>query len=141
MKSFIASFCVLSILFSASKRIVCDSEMKQITNFVCSLVFLVTLFSYISNLKINSEYTFPSDENVMYDTQDDIYKIVSEPVIGAILEDENIAYEKIAVKTDKSSENGIVISKVTVYSQEDREKIKEAIMTKADVKEVEVVGD
>lgn len=145
MKSFLLSFILIIAVISAAKWLLNDGEMKNITAFFCSLVLIFSLFSHkngeklpVFNYKTADFYT----ETASFPHENSLIEASSIPIIAAILTENGINYSKIELKTNKTQENGIIISKVIVYSSfNDTEKIKEVIINNTSAKSVEVISD
>lgn len=139
MTSFLISFCVAAVILSVSKWLLSDGEMKSITNFLLSVVFLSTVLSAV--LKTDFSFFKTNVQN------DDTYSTalsenVATVVLETVLTGEGISYEKIETKADKQEDGSIIISEVTVYSKNcDEKKISDTIYGKTDVKNVEVISD
>lgn len=138
MTAFLVSFCVFVVVISVSKWLISDGEMKSITNFFCALVFIITVISRFPK----AELSFPAVNTDTNDYSAKLCESAALPVIAAVLSEEDIAYEKIEVKADKTEDGSIIISKVTVFSKEsDIKKTEELLCSKLNTQDVEVISD
>ena len=139
MTSILVSFCVAAVLLSVSKWLLSDSEMKGITAFMVAIVFIATLFSFVSK----KEFSLPTMSDINETScQSELCEEVAATVIAALLDQEGIAYEKIETKANKQEDGGIIINKVTVYSKNcDISRITDTLYAKTQVEYVEVISD
>lgn len=139
MTGFLVSFCIISVILSVSKWLISDGEMKNITEFLCVIVFFVTVISLFFKADISFEAINTQSED-MYSQQ--LCESVAATVIAAVLDEEKLPYEKIEVKADKTDEDSIIISEVTVFSNKgDAKRTREILCSKTAVKNVEVISD
>ena len=145
MKNFLISFILIVAVVSAAKWLLNEGEMQKITAFFCSLVLIFSLFSSQNGSKIpvfNYKTADYQSQTTSFLHENDIICACSTPIVAAILKENGINYSKIELKTDKLSDNSIVINEVSVFSDyNDTEKIKDVLLKHTTAESVEVISD
>lgn len=132
-------FCLLCALLAVCDMIMPNGKTKQMVSFAASAVFLVAVLNTVKTA-VPKLSLLPQNYNLSAGTK--TYEEVAVLVVGALLNDEEVYYENLSVVTNNSKEDGIIISKVTVYTnQENKEKAENVIKNKTTAKTVEVVCD
>lgn len=132
-------FCLLSALLAVCDMIMPSGKTKQMVSFAVSAVFLVAVLNVIKTALPKISFL---PQNYVVSAESKTYEAVAVQVIEALLTDENVYYENLSVLTNNNGEDGIIISKVTVYTnQENRKKAENVIKNKTTAKTVEVICD
>ncbi len=131
-------FCLLCVLLACSDMLLPSGKTKGMVSFLISAVFMVSVLNLTKEVNIN----FNNIQNYKMEKSSAAYGFVAEEIIGALLTDEKVYYNKLSVLANNNGENGIVINKVTVYTnQENKEKAETVIKNKTTAKTVEVISD
>lgn len=137
LNSFIISFCGVCAAIGGISMILPSGKIskpvKQIIGLTVICAFL-GLFAVCLNIKINADKSF-SDEDYSIN-----YEETVKTVFETALKSKNIKFFKIIVYTDKTQSDRIFITKVKVFSDENKEKIVSAIGNSGEY-EVEVVNE
>ncbi len=132
-------FCLLSALLAVCDMIMPSGKTKQMVSFAVSAVFLVAVLNFVKAVTPKINFL---PKNYEIGTQSKTYEEVAVQVIGALLSDENVYYENLSVLTNNTEKDGIIINKVTVYTnQENKEKAETVIKNKTTAKTVEVISE
>ncbi len=138
MKGAAIGFCLLCVILSCADMLLPSGKTKGMVSFLISAVFLVSVLNLTKEVNLN----FDNIKNYEIKESSASYGFVAKEVIGALLTDENVYYEKLSVTANNNEKEGIVISKVTVYTnQENKEKAENVIKNKTTAKTVEVISD
>lgn len=135
----ILGFCAAAIFIGAVSVLSPERNMSRPTKYVISLVFIVvsvSLFSVFGKAQIPTV-----NSNVSPDVQaNDMLVYQTEYLCAALLRDNGIAAEKILVNTNIGSDGDIYISKITVYSNEDSQRIVQVVKSAFVTERVEVIN-
>lgn len=140
LTSFLTSLCAACVFIGAVHLICPDGNLGKPVKYVLSLVFLVTVISAAGLLKggINTDISFEASAAV----SDEALKAASARyVYGQALRASEINFTEITVCTDKNEDGSIVISKVIIYSDCDKERIRASLGGAAENTEVEIVNE
>lgn len=135
---FAAAFCGVCAVFGAVRLIVPRGTLSKTVMYVLSLVFLSVLLT----AALSAERFFPQIES-KYAANGDNTAMSRAAIISVFetaLTDGGINFDKIEVCTDKTADNSIIITEVTVYSSDSAPRIKELI-GRADSYEVKVINE
>lgn len=140
LTSFLTSLCAACVFIGAMHLICPDGNLGKPVKYILSLVFLVTVISAAGLLKGGF------DTNIGFETSaavsDEELKAASARyVYGQVLKSSEINFTEITVCTDKTEDGSIVISKVIIYSDCDKERIRAALGEAAKNIEVEIVNE
>ena len=139
LSDFFIAFCVSSV-FIGVLLIICPSGAmsKPIKNLLCLtfiLIITASAFKIDFNLNFNTHADSPHTNTQSIDTSSAIY------VYGECLNAAKIKFSKISVLTTKTDNGDIVISKVLIFSKEDKNKILLALGEVAQNFEVEIINE
>lgn len=138
LKGFISVFCTLCCTLGGLFILSPKGSFEKPVRYVFALtVLLCTLTSIISLTKL--DLNLNTQEFEISDISQ-FSKGTAEAVFKTALVKENVTFKKIEVITDKLENGSINITKVTVFSDEDPEKIKEIISPDGTL-EVEVINE
>ncbi|MBQ8740925.1 MAG: hypothetical protein IJY79_05205 [Clostridia bacterium] len=138
LNSFIISFCGSCILLGFLYMLCPSGNMSASVKYIFCLCFVCCV--------VGTAVSIPSPDFSCFDEAES-YEILTEQntavtaqtVFSEALRQQNINFRKIAVDTNKTSDGSIIISKVTVYTDELPQKIYEII--DSDSYEVEVINE
>lgn len=139
LSSFFIAFCVSSIFIGAVFILCPTGQMSKSVRFVFSLVFTLIIIS--SALKINFNFDFTPDTNGIGSNAEAIEKSSAVYVYSECLKQNKIDFSEISVLTTKTDDGRIVISKVLIFSKEEKNKILSALSVIAQNLEVEVINE
>lgn len=134
---FITVFCSICLLFGGIYILKPTGNTAKTVKYIFSLIFVCVVLTAIFKIK-NFDFSLKQnsvDYQISYDslTESAITKTFSEA-----LRSSNINFSKITVCTNKNDDGSISISKVTVISDEPKEKITEALGATSAEYEIEV---
>ena len=139
INSFLISFCV-SAIFIGFVFIICPSgQMKNSVKYILSLVFTLIIIS--SALKIDFDLDFKSDTSNTEATTQAIDEASARYVFETCLNASKIEFSKISVLTTKNADDSIVISKVLIFSKEEKSKILNSIEGITQNLKVEIINE
>ena len=136
--SFLTAFCICCISLGGLYTLCPKGKFAKAVKYVFCLCFMcciISCFSGIANINFSIKSS-SYDEILSAGAAAESARMVFERA----LENSNIKFSKITVLTDKDEIGSIFISKVTVYSDEDAEKIKNIISGNGSY-EVEVINE
>ena len=139
LSDFFITFCV-SAIFIGALIIICPSgQISKSVKYILSLVFSLLVISSV--LKIDFDLNFTPDKNSISSHTEALEVKSAEYVYSHCLKAENIEFSKISVLTNKTDDDRIVISKVLIFSKEDKNKIFLALSAVAQNFEVEIINE
>ena len=140
LTSFFMSFCVSAIFIGAIFIVCPNGKMSKPVKYILCLVFTVIIISSVS--KINPDFDLSASQPQNTTSNADKLKIQSaEYVWGECLKAANIKFAKITVCTNKLQDDSIIISKVIIFSNENKENILNALGDLAKTIEVEIINE
>jgi len=126
LNAFIISFCGSCILLGFLYMLCPSGSMSAPVKYVFGLCFVCCV--------AGAALTLPSPDFSYFDKVEETEilneqntAVTAQAVFGEALRQSDINFRKITVATNKMSDGSIIISKVTVYSGEDKSKIIQAI--------------
>lgn len=119
---FIIAFCSSCIFLGFIYMLCPEGSMTPSIKYVFCLCFLCCILSSVTNLKKFDFDDFSSAIKTETVTERSA-SVTAENVFAQALSSQNINFTKITVDTNKLSNESIIISKVTVYSDCDKEDI------------------
>ncbi len=136
--SFLTAFCIGCVTLGGLYMLCPEGKFQKAVKYTFSLCFLCLLISSVGSIgNLNFEINFKSDnEFISVGAAAESARIVFE---RALINSE-INFRKITVLTDKDTQGSIFISKVTVVSNENKEKILSVISGDGSF-EVEVINE
>ena len=137
--TFFTSFCVSAILIGAFYIICPGGEISKSVKNIFALVFTLVIIS--SALTVNPVFDFSGEISQNEEITNSIDTSGAVYVYSECLKAAKIEFSKISVLTNKNEDGGIVISKVLIFSSEEKEKILSALSVIAQNLEVEVINE
>ncbi len=122
--AFTSSFCVCIGIISCINILIPSGKNSKAVKFTVNLTIILLLIGLISAV-IKTDFTVKVPRDTAVNSE--ISSTVSKMVIEIALEDNGINFKKIKVNTDNSEDGNISISKVTVYSSDNKERIKKIL--------------
>ena len=140
LTSFLTSLCAACVFIGAMHLICPDGNLGKPVKYVLSLVFLVTVISAAGLLKggFDTDISFEASAAV---SEEELKTATARYVYGQALSAAEINFTEITVCTDKTEDGSIVISKVIIYSDCEKERILAALGAAAENIEVEIVNE
>ena len=134
---FFTSFCVGCVLIGALYIICPDGAISKTVKYVFSLVFLLIIITAANIPLKNLRFDLFSSQAI--ETNGENMQIsAAEFVFAHTLKSQNINFSKISIFTDKSDDQSIVITKVVIITDQQREKVINALGELAKNREVEI---
>ena len=124
--TFIIGFCSSCILLGFLYTLCPQDKLKNSVKYVFCLCFLCCILSGIGGISKLDLGEFKGSYSIPLLTEQSA-AITAQMVFSQALIDKNINFTKIAVDTNKLSDNSITISRVTVFTAEKVETIKSII--------------
>ena len=134
--SFAISFCGVCVATGGIYMLIPEGRMTKTVKY---LIVLTLLSALIGVFSINFNLKFQNKNNWSVHIEEDRKEEVITAVFERALKMNNIEFEKIVIFTDKTEEGSITITKIQVFSDENRDKIISAIGN-SNAYEVEVVN-
>ncbi|MDO4608694.1 MAG: hypothetical protein Q4B40_05840 [Clostridia bacterium] len=126
INAFITSFCVSCIVLGLLFILVPKGALNKSVKYIFSLCFVCCLISSVVALPKLDFSDFDVVRNREMVTEQNA-QMTAKAVFGEALKSQNINFKKITVDTNKPSDSSIIISKVTVFTDHDAEKIVDVI--------------
>ena len=140
LNSFLASLCTACVFIGVTHLICPDGNLEKPVKYILSLVFLVTVISAAGLLK--GEFSSDISFEVSAEASDEELSAASARyVYEQALRASEINFTEITVCTDKTEDGSIVISKVIIYSDCEKERIRAALGEADENTEVEIVNE
>mgnify|MGYP003299522244 CR=1 FL=1 len=139
LSDFFITFCVSAVFIGALLIICPNGKISKSVKYVLSLAFTLIIIS--SALKIDFDFNLKPDTEAITTHTEALDVKSAEYVYGHCLKAANIEFSKILVLTNKTDDNRIVISKVLIFSKEDKSKILLALNEVAKNFEVEIINE
>lgn len=137
--SFLTSFCVACI-FIGSLYIICpEGNLSKPVKYLLSLLFVVIVISCGKLTFKEINFTLPDTETQSINTEE-LEISSAKYVFSYTLRANDINFNEITVCTDKLTDGSIVISKVIIYTDCEKEKVLDALDTLAKTREVEIIN-
>ncbi len=136
----ITAFCAACVFIGALYIICPEGEMNKSVKYLLSLCFLISIIAAagVTIKRLDIQVALP-EQKVLQAEDMEIY--TAEFVYKYALEKAGINFSKITVCTDKTEDGSIVISKVIIYSDCEKEKILLALGQAAENFEVEIINE
>lgn len=138
--SAVTAFCVSSVFIGIIFIICPDGVMNKSVKYVLGLCFLVTLVTSIGVFSKNDSFHIEINDYVLTDTEN-LDVTTAKYIYSYALQKEGINFKKIEILTDKLSDGSIVINKIIVNSDCQKEKIINALGEAAKNFEVDVINE
>ncbi len=139
LSDFFITFCVSAVFIGALLIICPNGQMSKSVKYILSLVFTLLIIS--SALKIDFNLDFTPDTDSINSHTETLQTHSAAYVYGQCLKAAEIEFSKISVLTNKNDDGSIVISKVLIFSKEDKNKILSALSLVAQNYEVEIINE
>lgn len=136
----IISFCAASVFIGILYLLCPDGAMSKSVKYILGLAFLLSVIA-AAGITVNldnadfSQYEFSLGDSMELETES------ARQVYAYALTKSGVNFEEIEVYTNKSEDGSIIINKIVIYSDADREKIIEALGEVAQNFEVEVINE
>lgn len=141
MTQFFISFSTGCILIGALYILCPEGNIAKPIKHIFSLVFLIIIISAANIPLKNIDFSIPA---VSFDNSENYKQMQissAEFVFGEALKSQNINFSKISIFTDKTDDDSIVITKVVIVSNDNREKILNALGGLSENREVEIINE
>ncbi len=126
INAFITSFCVSCIVLGLLFILVPKGALSKSVKYVFSLCFVCCLIGSVITLPKLDFSDFNAARNYETVTEQNAEN-TAKAVFEQALKSQNINFKKITVDTNKLTDGSIIISKVTVFADQDAEKIIDVI--------------
>ena len=138
--TFLTALCTACVFIGAVHLICPDGSLGKPVKYVLSLVFLVTIISATGFLKggFSTDINFNTGAEV---SEEELKAASARYVYEQVLKSNQINFTEITVCTDKTEDSSIVISKVIIYSDCNKERVLAALGESAKNLEVEIVNE
>ena len=139
LNDFFITFCASAIFIGALLIICPNGHLSKPVRNILAIVFTLIIISAALKIDFNLDLTVNTDEitsnAAALDTHSAAY------VYGQCLKKAELEFSKISVFTNKNDDGSIVISKVIIFSKEDKNKILLALSQVAQNFEVEIINE
>ncbi len=138
--SFITAFCVACILIGSLYIICPEGKLSKSLKYILSLIFIVIIISssklpFINN---NIEFDFPKTQDVYFE---ELQLSSAKYIYSYALKEESINFKEIYFSTDNSPDGSIVINKVIIITDCQKEKVLKALGELSKTREVEIINE
>lgn len=135
--SFIISFCVVSCVIGGFYIVFPNGKLSKS---VKNIAVLSLICSFLGLFCVGLKIEIKSDMNFNAENRQEEMIDVTKMIFEKALKDNKIKYSKIIFITDKNESDSIIISKIVIYSKDDKEKILKIIGNDEEY-EVEVINE
>ena len=140
LSSVIVAFCVACIIIGALYILCPDGELSKSVRYVLGLSFILSIIAFTGITVKNPSAEFSFSSSQLTDSSDlDVAN--AKYVYSYALKSAGIDFSEITVCTDKQADGSIVINKVIIRSDCEREKILSVLGEMAKIYEVEIVNE
>lgn len=140
LNSIILSVCAASVCIGALYIICPTGKISKSVRYTFSLCFLLILISSVGITIKKSDLSFDIAKTGEINTEE-IDIAAAEYTYGLALKNAGINFSKIEVLTDNSNGDSIVISRLVIYSDNDRQRILSALGSATENFEVVVINE
>lgn len=138
--SFLSAFCVACILIGCLYIICPEGKLSKPIKYIFSLIFIVIIIS-CSKIPFFSKQIDLNTPDINTSTYDELQISSAKYVYAYTLRSQKINFSEITVCTDKLEDGSIVISKVIIFSDCEKEKILNALGGLKETREVEIINE
>ena len=140
LSSFLSAFCAASILIGCLYIICPEGKLSKPIKYVFSLLFVVIIISCSKIPLFDTKIDFTTPD-INTSTYEDLQISSAKYVYAYTLRSQKINFSEITVCTDKLEDGSIVISKVIIFSDCEKEKIINALGWLLETREVEIINE
>lgn len=121
---FIGAFCTMAAALGIIGILIPNGSMSKSVRFAFCLCFLAFLLTFSKVLPLESiDFNMESSE----ENYEEMRHSATKAVFAKALKSADISFNKLEIETSKNENGDIIITKVTVWSNDSAEKIKNAI--------------
>ncbi len=140
LSSFLSAFCVACILIGCLYIICPEGKLSKPIKYIFSLLFIVIIISCSKLPFFDTQIDF-SAPDINTSTYQDLQISSAKYVYAYTLRSQEINFSEITVCTDKLEDGSIVISKVIIFSDCEKEKVLKALDGLLETREVEIINE
>lgn len=138
INSFIISFCGASILLGFLYMLCPNGNMSASVKYIFCLCFVCCVVATATSIPTPSFSAFDKKQNVDILTEQKT-AVTAQAIFCEALRRSDINFRKITVDTNKLNNGSIIISKITVYTTEPQQRVREVL--DSDSYEVVVINE
>ncbi len=138
--SFLTSFCAACVLIGCLYIICPEGNLSKPIKYILSLLFIVIIISCGKITFKGNEIEFTAPQ-VNAQSSEELQILSARYVFEYTLRANQINFESITVCTDKLPDDSIVINKVIIYTDCQKEKVLKALGELSKTREVEIIND
>lgn len=139
ISTFLISFCAAAVFIGALYMLCPDGAMQKPIKYLLSLIFLLSVISVagitVKNIDIELDFTASQTDATDLEIKN------AEYVYSLALKNADIEFSEIEIFTNKADDGSIIINKVIIHSECERQKIVDALSEATKNIEVEVIND
>lgn len=136
----ITSFCASTVFIGAIFMLCPEGKMSKSVRYLLSLVFILTVITACCVTVKTPNFSLESFEVYEEDSSQSLIA-AAKYVYSFALTKEGINFKEITVCTNKDADGGIVINKVIINSNCEKEKILKALSEVSENYEVEIINE
>lgn len=140
LTSLLTAFCASCVFIGALYMLCPDGVMSKAVKYILGLVFLLSVIAAAGITVKTPDIDFSFPQSVYEDTAS-LDAASAEYVYSYALQSAGIDFSQITVCTDKTADGSIIISKVIIRSDCERERILSALGEAAKNYEVEIINE
>ena len=126
INSFIISFCTSCILLGFLYMLCPSGNLSASVKYIFCLCFLCCVITVAIKIKPPDFTMFNEIKSHEILTEQNT-AVTAQIIFGEALKKQNISYRKIVVDTNKLSDESIIISRITVYTNDSLQRVSEVI--------------
>ncbi len=138
--SFLTSFCAGCVLIGCLYIICPEGNLSKPIKYILSLLFVVIIISCAKVTFKGDDITFTQPE-INIQSTDELQISSAKYVFEYTLKANQINFESITVCTDKLPDGSIIINKVLIYTDCEKEKVLKALDELRLTREVEIINE
>lgn len=138
--SFITAFCVACILIGCLYIICPEGKLSKPLKYILSLLFVVIIISSSKLIVINKnvKLALPETNNTDYE---ELQLSSAKYLYSYTLKSQSINFKEIYFYTDKSEDGSIVINKVVIITDCEKESVLNTLGELSKAREVEIINE
>lgn len=126
INSFIISFCTSCILLGFLYMLCPSGNMSAVVKYIFCLCFVCCVITIVIQIKPPDFSMFNETKNTEILTEQNT-SVTAQMIFGEALKKQDISFRKIMVDTNKIDDGSIIISRITVYTNESLQRVTEVL--------------
>ena len=136
----IVAFCASSVFIGVLYLLCPDGVMSKSVKYILGLCFIVSVVA-AAGITVETDDFKLSEFEIPKDTTENIQIETAKQVYSYALSKAEINFEKIELSTNKAEDGSIIINKIIIYSDANREEVFAALGEAAENFGVEIINE